>query len=205
MLVTLGETEVEVAKGFRLYITTRLPNPNFTPELAARVTLVDCTVARVGLEDQLLSRLILKEKHELEHQRRKLVAEVGSRLQLPGCRVCWSRVPGSHAQGPARAEWPPTSRVPGPKLPRQDLRAGGGAAPAPVQLRKPAGGRRPSQHPRQDQTDSAGGRRGVAQGRGAAGLPRELALPDSRTLCSSGGRTWMSGWPPHRTHGRRYR
>lgn len=41
-----------------------------------QVTVIDFTVTPAGLEDQLLGRLVMKEKRELEQQRRKLVEEV---------------------------------------------------------------------------------------------------------------------------------
>lgn len=74
----MSATQVDYTDTFRLFCTTRLPNPHYTPELSAKVTLVDFTVTMAGLEDQLLGKLILKEKHELEEQRQGLMEEVQS-------------------------------------------------------------------------------------------------------------------------------
>jgi dynein heavy chain len=47
-------------------MTSRLANPLWSPELAAKTTIIDFTVTQSGLEQQLLSRLIAKEQRQLE-------------------------------------------------------------------------------------------------------------------------------------------
>lgn len=76
--VLLGDKEVDVNENFRLYLTSKLGNPSYPPELYARCAVIDFTVTIKGLEDQLLSRVIETEKKELEQQRVELISEVTS-------------------------------------------------------------------------------------------------------------------------------
>ena len=41
LVLKLGDTLIPYASGFRLYITTKLPNPRYTPEVSVKVQIVN--------------------------------------------------------------------------------------------------------------------------------------------------------------------
>ncbi|MGH0118801.1 UNVERIFIED_CONTAM: hypothetical protein FKN15_062263 [Acipenser sinensis] len=73
--IRLGENIIEYSKDFRFYITTRLRNPHYLPEVAVKVCLLNFMITPLGLEDQLLGIVAAKEKPELEEKKNKLIIE----------------------------------------------------------------------------------------------------------------------------------
>jgi dynein heavy chain len=75
MCIRLGDSIIEYSSDFKLYITTKLRNPHYLPELSTKVTLVNFMITPEGLEDQLLGIVAAKEKPELEEERTKLILQ----------------------------------------------------------------------------------------------------------------------------------
>ena len=76
--VPMGDKLVELHPDFRAFVVTRLRNPNFSPELQAKATVVDFTVTVQGLEEQLLGRVIAKEQKALEDLLTTVLEEVSA-------------------------------------------------------------------------------------------------------------------------------
>lgn len=71
----IGDMEVEINPRFRLYLHTKLNNPHYPPEIQAETTLVNFSVTQVGLEDQLLARVVRHERPDLASQRSALILQ----------------------------------------------------------------------------------------------------------------------------------
>ncbi|KAI8615245.1 dynein heavy chain and region D6 of dynein motor-domain-containing protein [Chytriomyces sp. MP71] len=75
MCIKLGDAVVEYSPDFRFYVTTKLRNPHYLPELSTKVTLLNFMITPEGLEDQLLGIVIAKERPELEEMKNQLLLQ----------------------------------------------------------------------------------------------------------------------------------
>lgn len=74
--IKIADQEMDFDDKFMLYMTTKLSNPHFSPELAAKSTIINFTVIQSGLEQQLLGRVLSKEQKSLEEQLTALLEDV---------------------------------------------------------------------------------------------------------------------------------
>lgn len=73
MMLKLGDSVIPYHENFRMYITTKLPNPHYSPEVCTKVTLINFTLSPSGLQDQLLGQVVAKECADLEEAKNQLI------------------------------------------------------------------------------------------------------------------------------------
>uniref|UniRef100_A0A8C4HJQ5 Dynein, axonemal, heavy polypeptide 9 like n=1 Tax=Dicentrarchus labrax TaxID=13489 RepID=A0A8C4HJQ5_DICLA len=73
--IKVGDKECFFHPGFRLILHTKLANPHYKPEIQAQTTLINFTVTRDGLEDQLLAQVVNQERPDLEHLKSELTKQ----------------------------------------------------------------------------------------------------------------------------------
>ena len=72
----MGDTDVPYSDEFKLYITTKLANPHYMPEVCIKATIINFTVTQRGLEDQLLVDVVKFERPELEDKKDQLIVSI---------------------------------------------------------------------------------------------------------------------------------
>uniref|UniRef100_A0A8D0H431 Cytoplasmic dynein 2 heavy chain 1 n=1 Tax=Sphenodon punctatus TaxID=8508 RepID=A0A8D0H431_SPHPU len=81
--VQIGDKIIDYNEEFRLFLSTRNPNPFIPPDATSIVTEVNFTTTRSGLRGQLLALTIQHEKPDLEEQKTKLLQqEEDKKIQL---------------------------------------------------------------------------------------------------------------------------
>ncbi|XP_019719157.1 dynein axonemal heavy chain 9 isoform X1 [Hippocampus comes] len=73
--IKIGDKECEYNPCFRLILHTKLASPHYQPELQAQCTLINFTVTRDGLEDQLLAAVVSMERPDLEELKSDLTKQ----------------------------------------------------------------------------------------------------------------------------------
>ncbi|XP_041937573.1 dynein heavy chain 11, axonemal [Alosa sapidissima] len=73
--IKVGDKECFFHPDFRLILHTKLANPHYKPEIQAQTTLINFTVTRDGLEDQLLAQVVNLERPDLERLKSELTKQ----------------------------------------------------------------------------------------------------------------------------------
>jgi dynein heavy chain len=75
LMIRLGDTTLEYNVDFKLFLTTKLPNPHYAPEICVTVAMLNFVTTVEGLADQLLAVLVAKEYPDIEARRQNLIVE----------------------------------------------------------------------------------------------------------------------------------
>ncbi|KAL9923028.1 dynein heavy chain 2, axonemal kl-2 [Glossina fuscipes fuscipes] len=75
-LIKFNDKYLSFNENFRLYITTKMTNPHYPPEVSSKTTIVNFALKQDGLQAQLLGIIVRKEKPSLEEQKDELVLTI---------------------------------------------------------------------------------------------------------------------------------
>lgn len=74
-IIEMGDSKIDWNPDFRMFLTTKISNPNYSPETFAKTMVINFNVTLLGLRDQLLNEVVGFERPELEAKRKQLVQE----------------------------------------------------------------------------------------------------------------------------------
>merc|ERR1719163_2603331 len=77
-LIRVGDSDVDYNDAFKFYMTTKMPNPHYLPEVCIKVTVINFTVTIDGLTDQLLGEVVKVERPDVEQRKNKLVVSMAA-------------------------------------------------------------------------------------------------------------------------------
>ena len=60
-MIKIGDSTIPWNDQFRFFMTTKLTNPHYAPEVCVKVSLINFAITFVGLEDQLLGVVVVEE------------------------------------------------------------------------------------------------------------------------------------------------
>jgi dynein heavy chain len=81
-MITLDDKAIPWDDNFRLYMTSKLANPHYSPEVMGKLQIINYSVTLGGLENQLLNVVVGHERPDLEKQFADLVADMGANATL---------------------------------------------------------------------------------------------------------------------------
>lgn len=81
LCIKVGDSVIEFSDNFKFYITTKLRNPHYAPELCTKVSVINFMTTPEGLEDQLLGIVVAEERPDLEEEKNNLIIQVCSKVQ----------------------------------------------------------------------------------------------------------------------------
>jgi len=81
-MIVLGDTQLEWSDNFKLYMTTKISNPRYSPEVMGKVSIVNCVITLDGLAAQLLNVVVGFERADLEAERVNLVQQTSENRQI---------------------------------------------------------------------------------------------------------------------------
>lgn len=74
-MMKIGDNVIPYNDSFKFFMTTKLSNPHYTPEIQVKVSLLNFTITLVGLEEQLLGVVVGEELPDLSLQKANLVVQ----------------------------------------------------------------------------------------------------------------------------------
>ena len=73
--IKIGEKVIPYSEEFKLFMVTTLSNPHYSPETFAKITIINFAITQIGLEDQMLSELVMLEMPQLEATKNQILEE----------------------------------------------------------------------------------------------------------------------------------